>query len=45
MRVMKSRKMSWVGCVTCMREIKNAYKPFFSKPEGILGIDGMMILK
>jgi hypothetical protein len=34
-RVIKSRKMRWVGHVTQMGEMRNAYKILVGKPEGI----------
>jgi hypothetical protein len=33
-RVIKSRRMRWVGHVTCMGERRNAYKILDRKPEG-----------
>jgi hypothetical protein len=33
-RVIKSRKMRWVGHVTCMGEMRNAYIILVRKPEG-----------
>jgi hypothetical protein len=44
-RMMKSRRMGWVGHVACMEVIRNAYKILVGKPEGgdhseVLGTDG-----
>jgi len=38
-RVIKSRRMTWVGNVACMGEMRNAYKILVRKPErwGLLG--------
>jgi len=33
-RVIKSRRMRWVGHVAYMGEMRNAYKILFGKPEG-----------
>jgi hypothetical protein len=33
-RVMKSRRVRWVGYVAGMEEMRNAYKIFIGKPEG-----------
>jgi hypothetical protein len=33
-RVIKSRKMRWVGKVALMGEMRNAYKILVRKPEG-----------
>jgi hypothetical protein len=32
-RVIKSRNMKWAGCITCMGEMRNAYKILVEKPE------------
>jgi hypothetical protein len=29
-----SRRMRWVGCVTYMREVRNAYRVFVRRPKG-----------
>ena len=34
MRVIKSRRMGWVGHVTCMGEERGAYRVLVGKPEG-----------
>jgi hypothetical protein len=50
-RVVKSRKMRWTGHVTCLEEIRNAYKLLVGKHEGnidylgSIGIDGRKIVK
>jgi hypothetical protein len=33
-RVIKSRRMSWVGYVAQMKEKRNAYRIFVGKPDG-----------
>jgi hypothetical protein len=33
-RVIKSRRIIWVGHVACIGEIRNAYKSMLGKPEG-----------
>jgi hypothetical protein len=33
-RVIKSGRMSWKGCVVHMKEVRNAYKSLVGKPEG-----------
>jgi hypothetical protein len=33
-RVLKSWRMGWVGCVELMGEIINAYKVFVGRPQG-----------
>jgi hypothetical protein len=48
MRMVTSRKMSWVGHVVLMGEVRNAHKILVGKPEGTshsedLGIDGRII--
>lgn len=48
MRMNKSRKMRWVGYVTCMGGKKNAYKVLIGKPYYSmedLSIGGSIILK
>jgi hypothetical protein len=49
-RVIKSRRMRWVGHVTCMGEIRNAQKVFTGKLEGRdhtedIGIDRKLLLQ
>jgi len=34
-RVIKSRRMRWVGQVACMRERRGAYRVLVGKPEGM----------
>jgi hypothetical protein len=48
MRVIKSRRMIWVGYVACMGELRNRYKISGGKPRGKnhledLGIDGRVV--
>jgi len=33
-RVIKSKRMKWVGHVACIGEVRNAYKILVLKPEG-----------
>jgi hypothetical protein len=33
-RIIKSRRIRWVGLIACMREMRNAYKILVGKPEG-----------
>jgi hypothetical protein len=33
-RMMKSRRMRWIGNVACMGEKRNAYRVLVGKPEG-----------
>jgi hypothetical protein len=33
-RVIKSRRLRWVGHVACMGEMRNAYRVLVEKPEG-----------
>jgi hypothetical protein len=33
-RMIKSRKMRWVGYVACTRKMRNTYRILFGKPEG-----------
>jgi hypothetical protein len=45
---MKSRRMSWVGCVALMKQMKTAYnilvrKPGGKRPLGRLGVDGKIL--
>jgi hypothetical protein len=34
-RVIKSRRMRWVGHIMHMREMRSAYKNFVGRPEGM----------
>jgi hypothetical protein len=45
-RVTKSRTMRWVGHVTCIGEMRNAYKILFAKSERkLLTVDERIILE
>jgi hypothetical protein len=49
-RVIKSRRMSWVGHVTCMEEGRGAYRILVGRPEGRnhwedLSVGGGIILR
>jgi len=49
-RVIKSRRMRWVGHVACMGEERGVYRVLLGKPErknhwGDLGVDGWIILE
>jgi len=45
-RAIKSRKMRWAGHVTCIGEMRNAYKILFGKSERkLLTVDERIILE
>jgi len=49
-RVIKSRRVSWIEYVVCVGEMRNVYKILVGKPEGKrplrdLDIDGRIILE
>jgi hypothetical protein len=49
-RVLKSRRMRWVGLVACMEERRSVYRALVGKPEGKNqledpGVDGGILLR
>jgi hypothetical protein len=47
-RVIMPATIRWAGCVSCTREMRNAYKLLIDKPEGknhfrFLGVDEMIL--
>jgi len=49
-RVIKSRKVGWAGCLARLGKARSSYRILVGKPEGkddaeVLGVDGKIILK